>query len=122
MSSRRISVIVLLAILSSLLPTAPATARSATGPVVGSLTPPVPEQRKVAPVTDPRLPSLTVGVEAATDSVAVGEMTALTITVANQAPDPARNLVVTLPTPDGTVPMPGAGVVSAAQGWRWTLA
>lgn len=74
-----------------------------------------------APFVDPHLPSLTIHLMVAPDPVPVGETAAFTLTVANQAPDPATKVVVTLPTPDGALAEPGDGVINPAKGWQWTL-
>lgn len=55
------------------------------------------------------------------DPVAIGETATLTITVINDAPDPATNLVVTLPTPEGALALPGPDTVSPTGGWRWRV-
>jgi uncharacterized repeat protein (TIGR01451 family) len=73
-----------------------------------------------SPVDNPHLPSLAVDVTVDSDVLAVGETAALTVTVTNAAPDPARNLTVTLPTPAGALAMRGAGMVGPLKGWRWT--
>jgi hypothetical protein len=53
--------------------------------------------------------------------IAVGDTAVLTITVSNGAPDPALDLSLKLPTPDGAVAEPGPNTISPTQGWQWTL-
>ncbi|HEX2912230.1 MAG TPA: RHS repeat-associated core domain-containing protein [Chloroflexia bacterium] len=78
----------------------------------------------VPPVTDPHLPGLVLNVTTDSTTVAVGDTVTLTVTVNDQASDPANNLVVTLPVPAGTQPVATGendGLVSASEGWRWNV-
>ena len=76
---------------------------------------------QVPAVVDTHLPSLIMNIVVAPDPVPVGETAIFTLTLTNQASDPASNVVVTIPTPDGAQPEPGDGVISAAKGWKWTV-
>ncbi|PZS04806.1 MAG: hypothetical protein DLM69_01455 [Candidatus Chloroheliales bacterium] len=139
--NRRISLLVVIAMLLALWPsfqsqaqnmlsplTSPATPGSATA-TVGLPTPigtpganftpistpnepssPGPNQPPptATPYVDPHLPSLVTKISFSPNPVSVGDTVAVTITVINQAPDQAQNLVVTMPLP--------AGVVIAGQG------
>jgi uncharacterized repeat protein (TIGR01451 family) len=130
-SARLFSWLLLLALLLSHLPTslpspfvgipgalaAPA-AQSQTDPIE----PPQPTRVDPPAAVDPRLPALTLDVAIAPDPIAVGETAALTVTVRNLAPNPATNLVVTLPTPDGALALSGPTTLTPVAGWRWTLA
>ncbi len=89
-------------------------------PGIATPPPPRPVQKTVASVTDPHLPSLTLDLTVTPQPIAIGDTAAVTVTVTNQAPDPAADLKVTLPTPDGAAAQPGPGFVSAAGGWQWT--
>lgn len=82
---------------------------------------PTPEVITAPEIVDPHLPSLVVSTRVQPAPVAVGETATVTITITNQAEDPADDLVVTLATPDGVAPVPGSGFVSAATGWRWSV-
>ena len=60
---------------------------------------------------DPHLPSLTLHLAVAPGEVMLGDTVALTLTVTNGADDPANQLVVTLPTPDGAAALPGPNTI-----------
>ena len=52
----------------------------------------------------------------------LSETVTATLTVRNQASQvSANNVIVTLPVPEGTEPLPGDGLVDAFTGWRWSL-
>src|SRR5262245_919638 len=122
-SYRRFARLLLVVFLSSLLPGGP---RPAQGSLPPATTPGAPAPQSahysVPPVVDPHLPSLSLHLSVAPDPVAVGETAAFTITVENGAPDPANDLLVTLPTPDEALALPGPNTISPTQGWRWSFA
>lgn len=76
----------------------------------------------VPPVVDPRLPSIGLALTVDPSPITVGETATLTLTLTNQAPSPATDLVITIAPPPDTVLEPGDGFVSSTQGWRWTRA
>ncbi len=76
----------------------------------------------VSPEADPHLPSLSIHATITPNQPTVGDTVTVTYQVMNSAPDPASNLVFTLPVPDGATPQAGDGLVSATQGWQWNLA
>jgi hypothetical protein len=125
-SYRRAATLLLLAILTSWLPSAatepwspdtPGTASAAAAPPTDSSQ----TRLTAAAVSDPHLPSLTIEIGLAPELIALGDTAVLTITLSNGAPDPALDLVVTLATPDGAVAEPGPNTISPTQGWQWTL-
>jgi len=61
-----------------------------------------------------------LSIAVAPEQLIVGETATITLTVTNQAPDPANALVITLATPEGTQGVAGPGFVSDKQGWQWT--
>src|SRR5262245_54563958 len=67
-------------------PSAPAAA------VAHDPEPPTSTSQVVQPVADPHLPSLSLHLAIAPDPLAVGETAVLTVTVINDAPDPANRL------------------------------
>lgn len=86
-------------------------AGSGTGPIGSgtsgvNVTQPSSPQITVTPVTDPHLPSLQLQVNVIPRTLSVGDVFTITLTLANQAPDPAHNLTVTIPLPDGAVEQP----------------
>lgn len=100
-------------------------------PQVGSVAaadaiPPAPQARTLPPASDPHLPSLAVHVAVAPDPIVVGQPATITLTVSNNAHDPATGLAITLPLPAGATaqtptvtlaaPAPGAG----GAGWTWS--
>src|SRR5215216_1753438 len=110
----------LLTLLVSNLPSAAAGAQ--INPPVESAPPPtLLTVAPVLPAPDAHLPALALDVAVAPDPLAVGDTAAITLTVTNGAPDPADDLVVTLPTPDGAIALPGPATLGAAQGWQWNL-
>jgi RHS repeat-associated protein len=50
----------------------------------------------------------------------VSDTVAITVSVTNNAPDPATNLVVSMPIPQGAVALAGPGLMAADQGWSWS--
>ena len=67
-------------------------------------------------MVDPHLPSLSLHLAVAPDPVALGDTVAITITIANDAPDPANDVVITLPTPDSALAVPGPNTISPTKG------
>src|SRR5262245_11265752 len=116
---RILELAVVLALLLSLVPLPPLSP-AAVADTAPDPSPPAPQRESVPPVTDPRLPSLTLDIAVAPDPVAIGQVATITVTVTNQAPDPAVDPAITLAPPAGAVPRPGDGFVSARDGWRWT--
>lgn len=98
----------------------PAAPRVAAAEAMNGPTLPPTTTRKVAPPADPTSPGLAVMVAVTPDPAQVNTPITVTITVTNQSPRPATDLVVTLPVPDGAEPLPGPGLVSPIAGWRWT--
>jgi len=74
----------------------------------------------IAAAVDPHLPSIVLQIGIAPDPIAVGDTAVLTVTVTNQDPDPANDLVITAPTPDGALALPGPNTVTPTRGWRWS--
>ena len=70
----------------------------------------------VTPLPVPHLPSLVPQADLAPDTVSVGDELTLTVTLRNQAPDPAVSLVITVPVPAGTHAEP-----ANLEYWSWTL-
>ena len=68
------------------------------------------------PTPAPHLPSLVPRADLAPDTVSIGDELTLTVTLRNQAPDPAVRLVITVPVPAGTRAHP-----ADPEYWRWTL-
>lgn len=91
-----------------------AHAQPRSGNGTSPVTPP-PERRTVPPLVDPRLPSLNISMKVTPHVVAVGDILTVTLTVNNSASNPANNLVVSLPIPEGTVAHP----VPQPSGWSW---
>ncbi len=120
---RQVARLLLIALVVGWLPTASSAAAAFTSPQAGLDAPadPLPDALTVAPVTDPHLPSLTLRLAIDPDPVAVGDTASLTVTVTNSAPDPAEDLVVTLPTPDGALALNGPVTVNPVQGWQWNV-
>nr|MBA3946055.1 hypothetical protein [Herpetosiphonaceae bacterium] len=121
---RRCSLLLLVAILSSFVPIAMVQARPVlpTPLRATASAPPEPGHYKVQPLSDPHLPSLFLHVDVTPTTLAVGDTAVISVTVTNQAPDPATDLSITLPVPDGTVPVAGPGLVSPTSGWAWSQA
>jgi RHS repeat-associated protein len=113
-----LALILSLAPLQRLSPTARAVGAPNVPPPIVPPAPPALEQ--APPVADPHLPSLGVHLVVAPDPVAVGQLATVTLTIENGAADPADDLVITLAPLAGATPQPGPGFVSAATGWRWT--
>ena len=121
-SLRLLARLLLLALVSSWLPAAPVLPAILSATSGNDIAPVDSPPLSVAAVTDPHLPTLSLGIAVAPDPVAIGDTAALTITVSNDAPNPATNLVVTLPTPDGALAQPGPNTINPTAGWRWTVA
>ena len=83
--------------------------------------PPAPIVKTMPPLQDPHLPTLSLDITFDADQVTVGSAITATVTVTNNAPDPANDLVVTLPAPQGTLALPGPGFIDAVTGWKWSL-
>jgi RHS repeat-associated protein/uncharacterized repeat protein (TIGR01451 family) len=69
------------------------------------------------PAVDPQLPSLHVTVQVSPRVVSPGEVVTATVKVYNQAVNPASNLEVTLPLPEGAIPE----VDPSQTGWTWQV-
>jgi uncharacterized repeat protein (TIGR01451 family) len=124
---RHFSRLIVLVMLLSWLPATPITVSAYDAPQVAANTPadtlqsevsPAPESQ---PIPDPHLPELALQVDVAPSPLAVGDTATLSVTITNAAPDPAEDLVVTLPAPDGVLAIPGPGTVSPTQGWQWNV-
>src|SRR5262245_3626938 len=126
---RRLAWLLLIALLVNSIPgvaaaPAPVAAGRLSAPataVAHDPAPPTSTSQVVQPVADPHLPSLSLHLAVAPDPLAVGETAVVTLTVINDAPDPARALVVTLPTPDGALALPGPNTLGPTQGWQWSV-
>lgn len=121
-SLRLLARLLLLALVSSWLPAAPVLPAIPSATSGSDIAAADPAPLSVPAVADPHLPTLSLGIAVAPDPVAIGDTAALTITVSNDAPNPATNLVVTLPTPDGALAQPGPNTINPTAGWRWTVA
>lgn len=71
--------------------------------------PPAPPQRTVTPIVDPHLPGLNIELDVSPYQVAVGDLFTVTVRVNNVASDPASNLSVNMPLPEGVVRDEGGG-------------
>jgi RHS repeat-associated protein len=93
---------------------------AATVTATGSITPtpPPPVERTVTPVLDPHLPSLILDADFSQRTLTVGDLFTATLTIKNQAPDPADNVIVSMSVPTGTVAYPNP----QPNGWTWQLA
>jgi YD repeat-containing protein len=124
---RTMAWLLLCALLAAAVPAAPAQAARSPlpgdrrGPPPVQPPAPAPQSVTVPPLVDPHLPSLVLHTVVTPDPLAVGATATLSVTVINQAPDPADDLVVTLPPPVGATPLPGPGLIDAAMGWQWSL-
>jgi hypothetical protein len=83
---------------------------------VASPTPP-----DLLPTADPDLPSLTLRLSVAPDPLAVGGTAAFTLTLANQADTAAKDVVVSVPTPDGALALTGPTIGTPVTGWQWNV-
>ena len=121
----RLLVLVLLtALCTTTLPVHPLTAQGSV-PVSPADTPSV-DSPPATPIEVPPAPynptpALVVQVAITPDTVTVGMTATVTVVVANQAPDLATDLVLTLPIPAGAQAVPNAALVSATEGWRWNV-
>ncbi|MFL5804112.1 MAG: Calx-beta domain-containing protein, partial [Roseiflexaceae bacterium] len=120
---RNFSRLVLLALLCGWLPSAAVAQPGAVGATMSAASDRVPTaiQQSVPTFVDPHLPSLTLQLEIAPSPIAVGDTAILTVTVTNQAPDAANELVVTMPTPGAALAEVGPNTLSPTQGWAWRL-
>ena len=80
--------------------------------------PPLPQPITVPPLQDPHLPALTIKMDVAPRSLSVGDPLTITLTINNEANDPANNLSVSMPLPAGTMGFPDP----APNGWSWQRA
>jgi RHS repeat-associated protein len=80
--------------------------------------PPLPVPRTVTPLVDPHLPTLVVEMNVSPRIISVGDVFTITVTINNEAIDPANNLVVTMPLPLNTVAHP----LPLPNGWTWSRA
>ena len=130
--THRLSLLLSIVLLGTWLPGASVVATSPAAPVLVAAAsgtvpadalqpPPPPTQRTLQPVSHPPLPGLALDVAVAPELVAVGETATISLTVANRSPHPAAELVITLPTPEGALALPGPGTLGPTQGWRWDL-
>ncbi len=116
---RRWSFIILVVMVLSLLPQALVQAQSAA--VIAEEFS-APATVTVPPLTEQRLPSLFLDIQATPETLNVGDQATISVTVSNRSIYPATNLVVDLPLPDGTTPTTKADLATDGQGWRWTVA
>lgn len=136
LAARLIGLVVVWSLVASALPSWPFLSPSPSGPNVPGgpdpfSPPPAAAVHTLPPVVDPHLPSLSVAVAVAPDPVVVGQEATVSVTVTNEAPDPATDLSVLLPLPAGvtattpTVPLPAPFAARAAAaglpiaGWTW---
>lgn len=87
-------------------------------PVSTPVPPPTPQKLANSPFVDPHLPSLALSVAVTPTEIAVGDTVTVTLSVTNEALDPAKNLAVTLPLPQGTIAVNTTNLVSNS--WKWT--
>jgi hypothetical protein len=115
-SSRRFTLVLLLAFVVGLLPTNPiAAAPAAPAPQAQPpqpYTPPPPQPLpKVPPLVqapDPQVPEIIVSADFGADPLIVGETSTITLTVFNGDPYDADDVVLTLPAPPEALALPGA--------------
>lgn len=119
---RRSSCLLLVIILLTLFPSSalPAYAGPADRRSDQHEAPPVIPQIPTTP-TYPSRPGLALTVTAAPEAVTVGSTATITLTLTNRAVHAAEQVIITLPTPDGTTPLAGDGLVSAGAGWQWSI-
>src|SRR5437868_5738841 len=123
---RHLSCLLLLVLLSTCLPAAPARAASPSPPLRslgGALTPdPTPVASLVVHnLTYPARPALALDVVLTPDPFPIGNTATFSLTLTNRAPIPADNVVVTAPTPDGVLALRGPVTLSPLAGWRWDV-
>ena len=97
-----------------------ATALPQATPLAHAITqmpvPPPPVYHTTSPQPVPHLPSLLLNTTLSSKVVVIGSIVTATISVFNQAPDAAQNLVVSMTVPSGTVALP-----TARQNWNWNV-
>ena len=74
-----------------------------------------------APYVAKATPSLTIHQTLSPNAVAVGDTVTATLTVTNNSPAAARDVVATLPIPVGATAAFAAKDSTSTKGWRWTL-
>jgi hypothetical protein len=121
--THRLPLIVLLGLLANGLPpaslvTPPSASAQST---LSRIEEPSSQPLAIPPVVEPHLPSLALHLALAPNPVAIGDTIALTLTITNEAADPAEDLVVALPTPDGALALPSPYTLSPTTGWRWPI-
>jgi uncharacterized repeat protein (TIGR01451 family) len=112
----------LLFVVALLLNAGPArsNAQSATS-LPTDVAPAPPRSLRVQAASYPPQPSLALDLALTPQPLALGETATFTLTITNRADVPVENLAVTMPTPDGALPLPGPGAGTPASGWRWDL-
>lgn len=118
---RILTVLLLVVLIAGWLPgaAAPPVARAAQlAPAAPAAS--APAALPAPPVSLPQLPAPVLELSVAPNPVVVGESATITLTVTNRAPVPAAELVITMPTPEGALALPGPGTVGPTQGWRWS--
>src|SRR5437867_8984795 len=103
MRGRAFAWLLLLALIVGWLPTASGSAAAFSSPqrAVDAPADPPPNVLTVAPTQpapDAHLPALALEADVPPTPLAVGDTSTITLTITNGAPDPADDLVVTLPT------------------------
>ena len=111
---RRSAVIVIVGLILSLLPAPQARAwpripAPQPQPIAQPYTPPAPSH----------LPDLVLAISVARDPITVGETTAFTVTVTNQASDKATGVALSLPIPVGVTAVAGTAANSTGASWQW---
>lgn len=121
-----LALVLILSLLVQPFPAAPVRAQEsttleqATAESLPDPEPPPDTPLLVEPWTDPHLPSLVVQLAVEPqDWVRVGDLITATITVWNQADDPAHELSLTLPVSDDVTPLVIAGATRTGDSWRW---
>jgi hypothetical protein len=125
-----LSLTVILSLLLQALPTQTTLAQEQVGPppllplppsdTATTPLPPPPQPITVPPVADAQLPSLSLRVQSEPLWAATGDLVTTTLTVSNQAPYPADDLVLTLPLPAEARPVSTA-LFSAGGAQQWKL-
>jgi RHS repeat-associated protein/uncharacterized repeat protein (TIGR01451 family) len=118
--ARRSSLLLLVLILFTLLPSSTPAASATRGMQTTNHQEAPPAFRPTLETPSyPRRPGFALTVTAAPETVTLGDTATITLTLTNRAPHPAEHVVMTLPLPNGMAPLPGDGFVSATTGWRW---
>ncbi len=119
--THQLSLIMLLGLLAHGVPPASLSMPPTTSALVDPVSIDLPSELEAPLVNDLHLPSLTLHLNATPNLVAIGDTVVFTLTINNAAPDPAIDLLVALPTPDGALALPDPHTIRPKEGWQWSL-